>query len=426
MSREHARANGGRRLPLRVPGVAGRTTFWPRLLPPSELPRRGVVVRLVLALVLATALWVGVSAQQDPVRVVTYSAVPITVQSAAGYSPVNSLPAATIRVEALSSDLQDAPPPMAFVDATHGTSRAQRVQVSGLRAGLQLVSVTPQTVSVQLEKAATRTGIPVQPTGFGPPPPGYLEPRFSSTPPTLAIVGPGHLVNRVVAARLTFNNAQFTQNTSLVAVPQLFDRTGRGVSRSDIQLFPPKVTVSVTIRHQPYPQLVPVRLAIRGTVAPGYAITNIAYFPQFVQVVSSSQFATARSTTTPITVAGWTRSHTVLAQIEAPAGVTLNRTQVTVTIEVSPIPGSAVSTAQVLVVGQRHGTTVTLDQSTITVVYRGLLPLLHRAGAPVAILDVHNRRPGVYYLRPTIMLPQGLSLSALRPARLRVAITAAR
>jgi len=81
-----------------------------------------------------------------------------------------------------------------------------------------------------------------------------------------------------------------------------------------------------------------------------------------VYVVSGSQLATARLATTPIMVSGWTKRHTVLAQIEVPAGVTLNRTQVTVTIEVSPIPGSAVSMAQVLVGGQRHGTTVTLDQ----------------------------------------------------------------
>ena len=124
-------------------------------------------------------------------------------------------------------------------------------------------------------------------------------------------------------------------------------------------------------------------------------------------------------------VSGWTRSHTLLAQIEAPAGVTLNRTQVTVTIDVSPIPGSAVSTAQVLVVGQRRGTTVNLDSSTITVVYQGPLPLLHSAGAPVATLDVHNRPPGVYSLRPTITLPGGLTLATLTPPRLRVAITAA-
>jgi YbbR domain-containing protein len=426
MNRAHARANCGRHLPLRIPGVTGRGPLWPRLLPPSELPRRGVVVRLVLALVLATALWAGVTAQQDPVRLVTYSAVPITVRSARGYSPVTSLPAATIRVQGLSSDLQDAPRPTAFVDATHGTSRAERVQVSGVHPRLQLVSVTPRTVRVQLEKAAAKTGIPVQPTGFGPPPPGYLEPRFSSTPSTLTIVGPAHLVNRVVAARLALNDAQFTQNTSLVVVPQLFDSAGRGVSRSGIQLFPPKVTVMVTVRHQPYAQPMPIQPVITGTLAAGYAITNIAYFPQFVQVVSGVQLARARLTTAPITVAGWRKSHTVLAQIEVPAGVTLNRTQVTVTIEVSPIPGSAVSTAQVLVVGERRGTRATLDRSTVTVVYQGLLPLLHRAGAPVAILDVHNRRPGVYDLRPTITLAPGLRLSALTPPRLRVTITAAR
>jgi YbbR domain-containing protein len=385
-----------------------------------------VVVRLVLALVLATALWVGVSAGQDPVRVVTYSAVPIKVRSAPGYSLVNSLPAATIRVQGLSSDLQDAPRPTAFVDATHGPSRAERVQVSGLRAGLQLVRVTPRTVSVQLEKAATKRGVPVQPTGFGPPPPGYLEPRFSRTPSTLTIVGPSHVVNRVVAARLALNNAQFTQNTSLTMVPQLFDSTGRSVSLSGIQMFPPKVTVMVTVRHQPYLQPVPVQPVIIGTVATGYAITSIAYFPQFVQVVSGSQLATARLSTTPIRVSGWTTSHTVLAQIEEPAGVTLNRTQVTVTIAVSPIPGSAVSTAQVLVVGRRRGTTVTLAPSTITVVYQGPLRRLHKAGAPLARLDVHNRPPGVYDLRPTITLPHGLTLGALTPPRVHVVITTAR
>jgi YbbR domain-containing protein len=182
----------------------------------------------------------------------------------------------------------------------------------------------------------------------------------------------------------------------------------------------------VTVRHQPYAQPMPIQPVITGTLAAGYAITNIAYFPQFVQVVSGVQLARARLTTAPITVAGWRKSHTVLAQIEVPAGVTLNRTQVTVTIEVSPIPGSAVSTAQVLVVGERRGTRATLDRSTVTVVYQGLLPLLHRAGAPVAILDVHNRRPGVYDLRPTITLAPGLRLSALTPPRLRVTITAAR
>src|SRR5437764_13467908 len=117
MTAEHARANGGRRLPLRVPGVPGRGTLWPRLIPASELPRRAVLVRLVLALVLATALWVGVSAEQNPVRSVSYRAVAIAVRSARGYSLVNSLPTATIRVQGLSSDLQDAAAPRAFVDA---------------------------------------------------------------------------------------------------------------------------------------------------------------------------------------------------------------------------------------------------------------------------------------------------------------------
>jgi hypothetical protein len=80
----------------------------------------------------------------------------------------------------------------------------------------------------------------------------------------------------------------------------------------------------------------------------------------------------------------------------------------------------------VLVVGQRRGTRVTLDHSSVTVAYQGPLASLRTAGAPMAILDVHNRRPGVYDLRPTITLAPGLRLSALTPPRLRVTITAAR
>ena len=90
-----------------------------------------------------------------------------------------------------------------------------------------------------------------------------------------------------------------------------------------------------------------------------------------------------------------------------------------------PVANLAIEPQALLVVGARHGTTVTLDSSTITVVYQGPLPLLHSAGAPVATLDVHNRPPGVYSLRPTITLPGGLTLAALTPPRLRVAITAA-
>src|SRR5205823_5977740 len=130
MKGERVRANGGRRAPLHIPGVPRRGIFWPRLIPPGELPRRAVLVRLVLAFVLAIALWAGVSAEQDPVRSVTYPAVPIKVRSARGYSPVNSLPTATVRAEGLASALQDARMPTAFVDATHihGGSKAERVQ----------------------------------------------------------------------------------------------------------------------------------------------------------------------------------------------------------------------------------------------------------------------------------------------------------
>ena len=112
MSHRQGRA-GGHRPALHLPDVAHRP-YWARLVPPGELPRRAVLIRLVLALGLAAALWIGVSNAQDPAITISYSNVQVTVVSPAGYYPVQGPPPVTVVLRGLSSNVKDAPRPLAF------------------------------------------------------------------------------------------------------------------------------------------------------------------------------------------------------------------------------------------------------------------------------------------------------------------------
>ena len=404
------------------------------LLPQGEMPRRSVVIRLALALVLALVLWVRVSADTDPTLNNVYRDVTIKPLLASGYSLLTGLPVGVLHVDALQSQLRDAPTPSLYVDLTHVTSTSPRVvpvQVRDAPPGARISSYSPLTVTVQLEKEVTRPGLPVQILPLNEPPPGFTAPSISISPPTVTITGPSREVTRVVTVRLPRFNEGVTQNATLSLAPLLFDSLGHSVSQGVVRITPPSVAVVIHVHLKPFQQLLPVTLdptTIIGQVAPGYTVTNIAVFPQFVQASSSAQLVTATLTTAPITISGLTATHTFTTTIQfsGPPGVTLRATQAIVTVSVAPISGSAAVATGVVVVNKRPGTTVTLDSSITTVLYSGLLPALRAAAAnpPPVVLDAGRRVPGVYYLLPTVSPPSGLKVLTLTPPVLRVTITA--
>jgi len=402
------------------------------LLPASDLPPGAVLIRLALAFVLATVLWVGVSNNQNPLQKVAYAAAPIIAHNSPSYYPLKGPPPVTVTLEGLSSDLnKDTARPTLYIDLSHVSPAAHGlvtvpVQVRDRPARVD-VTIAPKSVSVQLDRASTRT-IPVQVLASGPPAPGFEPPQFTPIPSTVKITGPSRVVDNVVIAHVlpALNAGAFTQQASLEEAPQLFDRTGVSVPRGVVQITPSHIAVSVTARRQPYQQLLPVLPAIRGAVAPGYAISSIAVVPQLVQVVSSSQLATTTLTTEPITVTGWVSTHTVPVTITVPGGVPggvqLNRTQATVTINVSPVPASATAIVGVLVRGQRPGTTVALDTASVAVSYQG--PLSQLKATPRVVLALGGRGPGTYHLRPSVILAPQLSLSAIAPSTMTITILA--
>ena len=398
------------------------------LLPRGEAPPLSIVVRLLLAFALAAVLWVRVSADSNPVRTLVYGNVSINARTANNYSLLTRLPTGTIHVDALQSQLRDSGAPGLYVDLTRVSSTAPLtalVQVIGVPPGA-LFSYAPHDVRVRLQ-TQTHKSLPVSyiPIASAGPPSGFNPPQFTFSPATVTVSGPSQVVASVSTVRVpNLNEADYTQNTTLTRTPQLFDNSGHSIAPGVVHISPPTVTVTVRVNPKPYQQLVSVTPDIRGRIAPGYYITSITFFPQFVHAESSSSLITLTLTTDPITITRWATTHVVLVKIKGPTGVTLDRTQGIVTVDIAPLAGKATATATAQVVNKRTGTTVALDTHTVTVAYGGPLPALHDAALPVMTLDVGNRPPGIYLLTPTVTLPSGLTVQSLTPPSLRVTITA--
>ena len=398
------------------------------LLPRGEAPPRAVVVRLILAFALAAVLWVRVSADSNPVRTLVYNNVAIDARTANHYSLLTRLPTGTIHVDALQSQSRDSGTPGLYVDLTHVSSTAPftaPVHVTGIPPGA-LFSYTPHDVRAQLQTQVSKS-LPVSyiPIASGGPPLGFNPPQFTFSPTTVTVSGPSQVVASVSTVRVPdLNEADYTQNTTLTRTPQLFDNFGHSIAPGVVHISPPTVTVMVHVNPKPYQQLVLVTPNIVGSVKPGYGVTSITYFPQFVHAESSTSLVTLTLTTEPITITRWTTTHVVPFKIRGQSGVTLDRTQGIFTIDIAPLAGKATAMATVRVVNKQTGTTVALDTHIVTVVYGGPLPQLRGASLPVVTLDVGNRPPGVYHLTPTVTLPSGLAVQSLTPPSLRVTITA--
>lgn len=401
------------------------------LMPPGGVRVRGVVLRLVLALALSAVLWAGVSAQQDPVVVRHYSFVAIGVQAPRGYYQVTAPPPAQIVVQGLASDFPaDTPPPRAVVDLTSASSGAATVatvQVRGLREGVELVRVTPSNITLRLEKVEDKPVLvlAVSDAAAAAAPPGFNPPTFSVSRNQVTVKGPHDIVDQIAYARVVVNTSMLTQDETVSRDLAVYDRTAKVINARQVSILPPRVDVAVTVQRQPYPQQLPVQVVLTGKPAPGYVVGAVTVAQPLVSVYSNKALTSnAALTTQPITVSGWTSAHQIVATLVAPAGATLPQRQTVVDIKVVPLMGSGVTTIGILTTGKRPGTTATLLTRSLSVAYQGSLPILRAASAPVAVVDLGGRAPGVYELRPAVTLDAGLTLVSTTPSRVRVRITA--
>ena len=299
-----------------------------------------------------------------------------------------------------------------------------RVTVTVAKDGVEVVDVSPATVSVRVERLISRVLL-VQPRFANEPPAGARAGESAVSPTEVRVTGPETDIGRIAAVLGTvrFGDAQTDIETSTPAIPV----DAAGVAIDGLQVEPAVVVVKVPVLPTATTRTVPVVFALRGVVAPGYWVVGVAMDPFAVTVRGDEQVLSTldRIETLPIEIGDLSVTRTLSVKLSLPTGVTLLKpTDVSVTVTVQPLTGTRVFNTAIVVTGLAANQAADLDQTNVGVLLSGPVPTL--ASLPpeqvVASVDVGGRGPGTYAIDVAVRVPAGVSVQTVQPARVTVTI----
>lgn len=336
---------------------------------------------------------------------------------------------------------RDAAPPtaeafLARVDLSqYDMSRApepQALEVTVSAEGLQVVSVTPGTVRVELDRNETRS-VPIEvETGEIPDGLEIGDPELSELDAQVEVRGPASEVSRVdrALARILIDPSgiDFNQPVELVAV----DIEGQPVDRGRVELSPEVISVTVDVETVETTKTVPVTQDIIGTPAPGYALEALSVQPSTVTLRGLPEVLApiTEVRTEPIDIGGIAESQSFEAALVLPEETRLARAGAEPVVTVEATIGLSVGSRSFVVglvcqgAGQ-NGCQPAIQQVTLTL--GGPSDVLRALGAAdlTPILDVSGLVPGTYTITPLIpALPDGVEILQLAPGSVSVRVVA--
>ena len=166
-------------------------------------PFRHIGLKLV-SVAIAVLLWMVIAGEETVERGLR---VPLELQQfPPGLELLGDVPTtADVRVRGVSGTLSRISPGdiVAVLDlrGARAGERLFHLTPEQVRApfGVEIVQVTPPTVAVVFEKAASRI-VPIKPATEGRPAAGYIVGKTTADPPTVEVVGPESAVRRVTDA----------------------------------------------------------------------------------------------------------------------------------------------------------------------------------------------------------------------------------
>jgi YbbR domain-containing protein len=252
----------------------------------------------VLALVLATLLWITVAGEhvvERSLRVpLEFRNVPETLEIV-GNTP-DTVDVRLRGSSALLSRVQGGEIVAVLdLDGARAGSRLFHIRPDEVRApfGVEVSQIIPATLPLELEKSARRR-VPIVPATDGQPAPGFVMGRVSSDPPTIEIVGPESRIRQVAEAT--------TEPVTIKdATARVRDGVTVGVVDTSVRLVQPQIA-QVTVEILPAPierQLADVPVRYRN-IAQGL---SAQLSPKFVRLsVRGAQDALAHVQTDGVQV----------------------------------------------------------------------------------------------------------------------------
>ena len=316
----------------------------------------------------------------------------------------------------------------AFVDLTgiepNGQIVQRPVQVENADARIQILSVNPPYVNIQLDQFTQRT-VPVE-IEQGVPPTGLTVGVMDVEPKQVTVEGAKSLVDKVVKATgavvIQEPGLDIDQDVDLIPVDSVGNRV------SPVDLSPRFVHVTLPVFSDRQSRTLPVKPVITGTPAPGFEVETVTVTPSVVTVEGDAdQLSTLLSVNTmPVSINGASSTLTTNADLDLPTGVVpIGDTGVSVKVSFRPITATRTFEAGVRLVGQRADLDYSIDVDRVHATIGGSVADLDRLEASTLVmdLDVAGLAPGTTAVHVTATLPAGLTLVATSPETVLVTVT---
>ncbi len=310
------------------------------------------------------------------------------------------------------------------IDTTRPEPHDAKIVVTPLNGDVQVVDVSPATISVRLERITSRTVV-VQTKLANEPPKGTQAGQSSVSPKEVRVIGPESAVAQIAAvfATVRFGDVAVDLSDSAPAIP--VDASGLPID--GLQVEPGVVVVTVPLLPTATTKTVPVLWTLKGVVANGYWVSRVAVDPVAV-TVRGEQAAIAqleRVETAAVDVAGLTGNRSSPVALILPDGVTLVQPiDASVTVTVVPLAGTRPFYTAVQVINLAAGLDGFTDPGSVTVTVVGPANVLATLPAEqvIASVDASGRGAGTYTLDVAIKLPSGITLQSVQPIRVTVTI----
>lgn len=292
---------------------------------------------------------------------------------------------------------------------------------------IQVLSYEPQMVTVGLEEQREATfAVQLEPQGEVAA--GFATGVMDVAPREVTVFGSRTQVQRVdrVLATFSISGLRSSLEQSVRVLP--LDEEGRPVSA--VSVTPEEVNVRVPVRQRRGFKDVAVQVRPVGTVAEGYWISNVSVEPSVVTVFGDPETVDTLGgviETEPIDVSGATEDITQLVSLSPPEGIQLlDSRAVRVTINVQPLQGGTSLLVPVELVGLEPGLQAEASPEDVQVFLSGPLPVLQELAQNPdrvrVVIDLTQRGPGTYTLRPEVRTLPQLEASSVLPSRVEVEV----
>jgi len=300
-----------------------------------------------------------------------------------------------------------------------------RVTVTVAKEEVEVVDVSPPTVSVRVERLISRTVL-VQARFSNDPPAGTRAGDAAVSPTEVSVTGPESDVARIAAVLGTVRFGDGQTDIEAPGTPAI-PVDAAGVPIDGLEVEPGVVTVKVPVLPTATTRTVPVVFTLRGVVAPGYWVVGAAMDPFAVTVRGEEQVLSTldRIETQPIDIGNLNATRTLSVALSVPSGVTLLRpTDVTVTVTVQALAGTRVFSSAIVVTGLPANQTAELDLTNVAVLVAGPVPTLASLppGQVTASVDAAGRGPGTYIVDVAVGVPSNVSVQTVQPTRVALTI----